>query len=1206
MLKALELSGFKSFADKTRIEFPPGITVVVGPNGSGKSNIVDALKWVLGEQSAKSLRGKEMADVIFKGVTGGRKPMHTAEVTVVLENDNGLLPVDAPEVHVTRRVYRSGEGEYLINREPCRLKDIREMFRGTGVGVDAYSLIEQGKVDRMLQASSKDRRAIFEEAAGISRFKAKKVEAIRRLDRVEQNFLRLSDIVEEVESRLKTVRSQASKAKRYREHTERLQSLRTQVGMVDWRRLTDAIDEIESNASQLAESIAELEAEAASSESAAAEIQGQVESTAVELRTAVAEFTSVREQIVALKSNRDHQRSRCSEWEDALKRQRKTVRELSSRVAAFAANIVEAESHADDLANQHDALLADERQRNQDRAERTEQLVTVRSARDQLQQQVIDHKQQAAALENRVTLLTAQIDSAANDLAIRQERVAESNRQSETLGERIVDAQREHDEFVAELAAISAELDSAQGELKENRQRLMEKRQIASELQARHLGAVHRSEVLAELENRLDGLDAGVKEILSNSESASDPTFAGVRGLVAHMVRVDMDKAALIDAALGPAAQHIVVEGSALTTAIANGEFQPAGRVGLIQLDADPPHRAVEKIDLSWHDSVIGRADRLVEVDEANRPLVHRLLAHTWLVDSLEAALDLSKSAGRGLRFVTESGQVVEADGAVIVGPAEKTLGLVSRRSELRSLEQSIEDLSERLEDLQAEIDEIAADVGNQDEAVGDMLNRHRDAASAVTQAESRVASLNDQQQQFNLAHQALLADLQSAADQQQKGEAERQSARETQQETQAAVVKLQTQFDEIAAEVIQAEEALSIASEHATAARVAVASNSQQLESARTRLQQLTDSQNERRRAVAEARQQLAETEQRRQSTELKILQTTSELAAIFVEKETLHRESNQLEALQKQQSEQLAEYARLGAGIERKLRKQEEESRRQVMEGEKLRLERNSLAERLRDDYGIEIAEIDVDSSLEATEQRDAIESEISSLRQKISNAGAVNMDALQELDELEERYQTLSSQYNDLTDARKSLERIIARINTDSRRLFAETLDVIRDNFRTLFRKSFGGGQADLLLEEGVDILESGIEIVATPPGKPQFSNSLLSGGERALTAVALIMAIFQFRPSPFCVLDEVDAPFDEANVGRFVNVLTEFLGFTRFVIVTHSKKTMTSASTLYGITMQESGVSKPVSVRFEDVSEDGEISDDAIRRDGEDAA
>lgn len=1205
MLKALELSGFKSFADKTRLEFPPGITVVVGPNGSGKSNIVDALKWVLGEQSAKSLRGKEMADVIFKGVTGGRKPMNTAEVTVVLENDDRRLPVDAPEVHVTRRVYRSGEGEYLINRQPCRLKDIREMFRGTGVGVDAYSLIEQGKVDRMLQASSKDRRAIFEEAAGISRFKAKKVEAIRRLDRVEQNFLRLSDIVEEVENRLKTVRSQATKAKRYREHTQRLQELRTQVGMVDWKRLTEQLAEYETAAAELAMSIDELRSESELAEGTAAVIRSEVEAASTAIRRCETDFAAVREQIVAIQSNRDHQRQRLTEWEETIARQRQAMRELAKRASAFAGNITAAETETQQLEIQHAALLTEEQDCLAAQSEQQTHLTAARQHRDELRQQIIDLNQQSSAHENRIALLDGQIETAGDDLAKRTQRVAESTLQMEAVSDQLQEADENRHAAQQELNDIGGKLNAAKDALDENRKRLIQKQQAASHLQARHTGSVGRAEVLEELEQRLEGLDAGVKDILSHAESG-DEQFAGVRGLVAHKLRVDVENAALIDAALGASAQHVVVEGSELTEAIAAGKYEPAGRVGIIQLDETPPPRSVEKIDLAWHPAVIGRADRLVEVDDSNRTLVHRLLAHTWLVDTLQAALELAESAGRGLRFVTQAGQVVEADGVVIVGSAEKTLGLVSRRSELRSLQAGIAEIEKELADIQTDVSELEEQVGTQDEAVAAMLASHRSAAVEVTQATSKVESLSNQLAQLEQSHESLTNDLQAVTAQKETAEADRETARQQHQAATSQLATEQAQFETAETEVASAEQQIAALNEKLTSARVAVAGNQQQLESARTHLQQLREAQQERLRAIEESQSEMGKTDARRLAAEREILSATGELAMLTLQKEEHGRESQTLVIEQQLKAEELQQLSLNQTKVDRKLRKAEEESHRIEMESERLRLERNTLAERLRDDYGIEIAEVNAEPTDEANEERESIEEEIATLRQKIGNAGAVNMDALAELDELEERYEKLSSQYNDLTDAKKSLERIISRINNDSRRLFAETLDVIRTNFQQLFRKSFGGGQADLLLEEGVDILESGIEIVCTPPGKPSFNNSLLSGGERALTAVALIMAIFQFRPSPFCVLDEVDAPFDEANIGRFVNVLTEFLGFTRFVIVTHSKKTMTSATTLYGITMQESGVSKPVSVKFEDVSEDGEVSAEAIRREDENAA
>jgi chromosome segregation protein len=444
MLKALELVGFKSFADKTRFEFPPGITVVVGPNGSGKSNIVDAIKWVLGEQSAKSLRGAEMADVIFKGAGsggGGRKPMNTAEATIVIDNSEGRLAIDAPEVHVSRRVYRSGEGEYLINRQPCRLKDIRDMFRGTGVGTDAYSLIEQGKVDRLLQASAKDRRAMFEEAAGISRFKAKKIEAQRRLERVDQNLLRLSDIVEEVESRLRNVRSQAAKARRYKEYSDRLQQLRTQVALTDWRHLTEKLEALENELQQLRDEAASLAAQAEAIEARSLELEVEINEAGEAIRQCESQFGRNRERIASHESTIEHERSRCHDLEEEESRHRQQLAAMSTRAGDLQQRLWEAT----------DAL---------EHAEADYREVTGR---------VADHERALSELTDRLNQLRAQNESRRNEYMTRMRAVATLGNQVSGHESQLAAAQATAERRRARSVELQAECETHATQLDELR-----------------------------------------------------------------------------------------------------------------------------------------------------------------------------------------------------------------------------------------------------------------------------------------------------------------------------------------------------------------------------------------------------------------------------------------------------------------------------------------------------------------------------------------------------------------------------------------------------------------------------------------------------------------------------------------------------------------------------------------------------------------
>jgi len=1203
MLKAMELVGFKSFADKTRFDFPPGITVVVGPNGSGKSNVVDAMKWVLGEQSVKSLRGKEMADVIFKG-GGGRKALNTAEATIIFDNEDGRLPIDAPEVHVTRRVYRSGEGEYLINREPCRLKDIRDLFRGTGVGADAYSIIEQGKVDRMLQASPKDRRAIFEEAAGISRFKAKKIEAGRRLDRVDQNLLRLSDIVEEVESRLRNVRAQAGKAKRYKEHSDRLQQLRTQVGLTDWRKLTESLSALEEQREEHAAEVAAAQQSMADFDARALEIEDETAEFEQAARTTESRFSRVRESITTHDSNVEHLRPRLAELESQRSLHRQETRKLMRRAGELQHRLAHSESERSQAEADLEEISAAAHQHEAALAALTEQLTTLRAETESRRAEHLEKMRLSATLGN-------QASSKRSELAATEATVNRCRAQREEVSESLTEQSAQLEELEQSQQQLAELTEQKNEQVEEARQRLHASRldqtrlqEELTELRTRHGGASQRAELLEELEKRFEGLTSGVKDVLSRARQDSSGPFREVRGLVADLIQVNVENAPLVDLALGDRAQYIVLAGDELMQALGSDQLGVAGRVGFLRLDQ--PTASSEKIDLESQPGVLGRLDRFARTTPEYEPLMRRLLSRTWLVEDLATAFTLSRQHRDGLRFMTPSGQLIDSDGAVLVGPRQRSSGLISRRSELRALRIEINELVDSIAQFESQHAVIASEIKRQDTAAAELTAAHQAASTELADARMRNRAMQDavaiSQQRFDTLEQ----EFNAAEDQRAQLQSDLEVLEVETTQTELALAELEQQIATDDAALESAESERRVRDREITSAKVDLAKAEQRLETLRQEADRLREEQASGAQYLAQLQSQADDFLDRLQQTERSILHSTCELAELFVLKEGLAATSAELSERRRETVAERAELSRRTQGFQKQVRTLEEQLHRADLKAGEIRHERATLAQRLLEDYGIDIAAQPPEQSPEAEAEREAIEEEIASLRRKISNVGAVNMEALDELEELETRFAALNGQYQDLVAAKESLERIIQRINADSRRLFAETLEAIRTNFQALYRRSFGGGKADLVLEQGVDILESGIDIVATPPGKPEFSNSLLSGGEKALTAVSLLMAIFQFRPSPFCVLDEVDAPFDEANVGRFVDVLKEFLNFSKFIIVTHSKKTMTAANTLYGVTMQESGVSKKVSVQFDDVSDDGHISQDAIQRTEEDAA
>ncbi|MDX1961960.1 MAG: AAA family ATPase [Pirellulales bacterium] len=1284
MLKALELVGFKSFAERTRLEFPPGITVVVGPNGSGKSNIVDAIKWVLGEQSVKSLRGKEMIDVIFNGAAG-RKPLNMAEVTLVFDNAQRRLGLDTPEVAVTRRVYRSGEGEYLLNNTPCRLRDFRDLFAGTGVATEAYSVIEQGKVDILLQSSPRDRRLIFEEAAGISRFKAKKLECQRRLERVDQNLLRLSDIVDEVENRLKSVRLQATKARRYQEYAERLQTLRTQVAWTDWRSLTDQITQHETELAELHAEWQGLLTQAEAQEGAAQALDAEIQTLEQTLQTDAAHAARNRERLAALEAAQELDRGRAHDLEENLSRYRRQWLALHSRAGDLAGTHQEVTAALATAQQQQricGSRLADEERHLTTLNAQVDQL---RGENEQARAQYLEQLRGVAALANEISGLQAQLarSEERRDKCLR--RLAEVETLHGSCSEALTTQLTNRGQLTDQLHALQLRGQTARGELADTRARTAEC-QAAAAAASEHVSRLQeRAQLLSAWDAQQAGVEEGVKALLNLARQEPAGPLRQIRGMLAELFHTSVSSAPAIEAILAEHAQALVYVPSAEFDEYLRAPRRWPGRVSFLPWGANLPETSPREnaadlaaiVDLRAYPGVLGHVRDLLETASEYRPLFERLLGNCWLVRDLSVAHELASawppqaavtansaqnplhrphhpdpqaptiegsspqviltgapippawldkpnadshpSGGaypRGTQpvrdetaatvdsisaktlplrptFVTPAGEVLWPSGMVTLGVRHGPGGLISRRSELRELRQELQTGETALRDLREQAEALQRQASERERHVQEMTAAEQQCQAELAELRAKISADQERQAQFAEQLRLLAADALAAAEQSQAVIQTRTQAELKLEQGQLQLAQAESRQQENARRLDQLEETRQQRQREAMSVKVELARTEQQVENLRRQLRQFEQDQAERQRGLAELTAQIAETQERINQAEETLLANEQHYALFTLKKETFHEDTQELLAARGGFQQTRAASLQAAQRLRQKAHKQEEKRHKRELAAEAVRHERATLAARLREDYGIELAELTAPPTAEEARERAAVEEEISDLRRKLTNLGGVNLEALQEAAELETRYEHLSMQFRDLTQGKAALEQIIHKINVDSRRLFLETLEQVKEHFQSLFRKLFGGGRADIVLEEGEDILESGIEIVARPPGKEPRNISLLSGGEKTLTCVALLLSIFRSRPSPFCVLDEVDAALDEANIERFVSVLKEFLNWTQFIVVTHSKKTMACGHTLYGVTMQESGISKRVSVRFEDVHENGEI-------------
>lgn len=1178
MLARLELVGFKSFAERTRFDFAPGVTAVVGPNGSGKSNIVDAVRWVLGEQSAKSLRGGEMADVIFNG-SSTRKSFGMAEVSATFNNRSRVLAYEGDEVTITRRVYRDGQGEYLINGEASRLKDIRSLLLGSGAGQGAYSIIEQGRVDALLTTSTKDRRIVFEEAAGISRFKAKKIETLRKLDSVEADLTRVKDIVAELDKQLRTLQLQAAKAQKYREYSERYQALRVAVAAREFASLTQALARETDDWEQ-----AKTEAEAArqatkSGEGELRQLEWEISRAEDGLRHQASRLGDARQQLAGFDAQAKSERQQATGHEtDCLKLSQERV-QLVTQLQQLNRELVAFASEKTKLDELHAAA-----QSRVDAAEQNAQAVTTRFADlSRLAQNDRDAQFDAvdrlARLQSVVESTSAILDRQKKELARKQAEAEQTSIKHDALAKALdelsqtdSDVRDRLEESRKAFQAAKARRDQLKLEAENLNPKLDADRQRRSALAG-------RIDVLDRLDQSFEGFGAGVREV---AERYRGDANSPILGLVAEVLTVPREIAPLIDLVLGDLARSFIVHDESAIARIQTDLPNLSGRVGLI------PLKGVSHIPIVGTDQPppfgTQAAVNLVRCEIPG--VVERLLGNVVVAEA-------HTTGHAALRVVATDGTIFEPDGRVVIGPIETGAGLLSRKSELRELsaertaiEQEIADIEKQQSALRAEAESYEPTIRDKDAEIATLSGEAGNLREQILRQRDHQAQLADRIELLVREADILALELKNA--ERTYADVSRQAA---QADDEVKQIQQRLAQNDIALTALDFERS-AVQAERADA-RVHLARVFEQLSNLTSRIEEIETQIRQRNadevNAIAEEKSMRA----RAQHHTLLALRATADAADAYRTKDERERAIADLTNRKLQLTADRDSLAETLAAARQRATEAQQLCHTRELAVQSLTTRRETLVQRLVEDYSIDLNVAVPESTVEITDETPG---EIDSLKQKITRLGGVNLSALEELAEVEQRNVSLKTQFDDLVDARKKLIEIIEQINDDSRRLFTDTLNKVRTHFQELFRKLFGGGMADIVLEEEADVLESGIEITARPPGKELRSIALLSGGEKTMTAVALLLAIFRNKPSPFCLLDEVDAALDEANTTRFAGVIREFLDRSQFIVITHKKRTMASADVLYGVTMQESGVSKLVAVKFEDWPEDEPVAND----------
>ena len=1187
--KQIDMVGFKSFADRTSIRLEPGVTAVVGPNGCGKSNILDALRWALGEQRPKELRGAHMQDVIFNG-SENRQATGMAEVNLLFDNSDSRLPVDFGEVQITRRLYRSGESEYLINRAPCRLRDVQELFMDTGIGTNAYSLISQGKISLVLSSRPEDRRFLFEEAAGIIKYKSRKRVAMRKLEIAEQNLVRLNDIIAEVQRHMRSLKRQVNAAIRYREYSESLRELEIRSVWLKYKTLSDQVAGLRKRFAESQDAYEKVMADISRLEARNEELGlSRIEADRVlaARRDGVhqidAEMEKTERQIALLRQQIDFSKE---QEEQALREHG----ELGQRASAIESQIAQTEQAAVALeAEIEDANAAI--QAKQDEYDQASQRVAEAEKHlEAVRARAVETMNSRAKTQTELETLAVNIQNVEAQFEAVYQRQEAHNERNEEITAQLEESRRLESERRAALEEIAAERSKTAGQHDANSQELRAINEEWQGLRERRSSLEARLRSLRELRDSYEGFAAGVRAVMA-AKRKNAPEAKGVIGPVGDLLSTEKKYERAVEAALGGNINNVVVEeADAAKAAIGFLKKHKAGRVTFLPLDTIRAGQNDDMAGVKGMPGVVGPAVDHVQYDEGIAKAVQYLFYNTIIVETIDDAIRIARSERRFPRLVSLDGEVVSSSGAVTGGRTKhESRGLLGRSAEISELETQVEEAdaqigqhSERAEALAAKIDELGLrlqELGQREEGLELELN---EIGVAIARLSTELDNLTQSANQLRTQSEQL-----EEARRQLEGRRTEALGRADAMENNNAAV--QRELAEAQDETSRVRQDLSAQGAELSDLRVASAGLSQRLEETQ---RNKSREQQEREEVLKDAQRrfdQAAALKENQQALEEEIALNIERSKALSESREEAHKKV--LEA-QNQQQQLLDETDTLARTI-RELHEKSRAAQSEVHQLEiELRHDEDQIAffeERILSEYHAALSSLDAEAIGSDEYDDETREAMVADLRRKIERMGEVNLVAIEEYEALEKRNQFLVSQEEDLRKACDTLMGIVGRIDVTIREMFLETFRNVGDSFRVFFRRLFSGGQARIYLLDESDPLESGIEIEARPPGKKPQTISLLSGGEQALTAIALLFSILKAKPSPFCVLDEVDAPLDDANIGRFLELVDEFTDESQFVIITHNKQTMARAGVLYGVTMLERGVSQIVSARFDEAPE-----------------
>lgn len=1181
VLKRLVLKGFKSFPDKTEINFEHGITAIVGPNGSGKSNLVDAIRWVFGEQSAKTLRGGKMDDVIFGG-SRGKMAQSYAEVTLVVDNSDRSLATNYDEVAICRRVYRSGEGEYFINKSNVRLKDIVELFMNTGLGKDGYSIISQGRITEIISQKSAERRNIFDEAAGISKYRYRKEESQKKLKATDENLLRVSDIFGELESRVEPLRIQSEKARRYLDLYEEKKNLDINLWLYDLDHIRESAEKLQNVAFLAHTNLEAAERDIVAVESRIEQLfelgqkkNAQMDDLMEQSRQKERESADLRSAAAVLETEIRHREEQAERLRASLAQSEVQAGAMDGEYAAAEADI----AHLKEQKSGTDARLLKLAQQAQEAMESMSglgrEIEQLRLSLAENQAKMTDLRIEQTACEAGLSSLCEREEQLQGQIAVRGQEMETQNQQKQALEGKISACERT-------IASCGNILGGYQKKLDARKNRAAEREEVLRKAVTEQEDKRRRLDTLREMEKQMDGYSGSVKKVM---QEAGRGRLRNVHGPISKLIQTEDAYVAAIETALGYAVQNIVVDSEAdAKGAIALLKREGAGRATFMPITAIRGGTLAEK-NLSRFEGFINLASNLIKVDGKYQNIVESLLGRTVVAKDLDGATEIARGCGYKFRIVTLDGQVVNAGGSFTGGSLAKSAGFLSRAATMQRLEQEIAAIQENAKTLEEAFREsqkelasiesaMAVEMGRKEEKERERLSYGQELSGVAIQ----IRSLSEE----NDRDAGLAKDIQEQAGQmrarQESGAAQLSKVDEARQEIDREMERLTGSHQ---AEQEKNQELL----EQVSSIRIEAAELEKDLAGAQMLVVQI-----EERRRIFRLEKAGRKEEIESELAQAKTLEGERDENSRRQEERTKQAQQmqEQLKAMGQERDKADQDAAKLRQSLREKNAHKEQlikEYERLSNKQEAFQTDHDSLISKLYDEY--ELTHSEAKSKKDEAFDHDQFQKRSNQVRRELKEIGSVNVDAIEEYKLVKERYEFYLTQLADLAKAKEDIQQFITEITEQMRIIFTENFAVINQKFQEVFTELFGGGNACLELTDPEDVLESGVEIKAAPPGKIIKNLSMLSGGEQAFVAIALYFGIMRVRPVPFCVLDEIEAALDEVNVARFARFLQDDKSNTQFVVITHRRGTMEVADMLYGVTMQEHGVSRVLALNVNEV-------------------